>query len=335
MTPRNGTIACGRRRSDDGQVVVRLPEQGLIAVDLFAGAGGLSLGCQQAGLSVVAAFDSWNAAVTAYNANLSHPCFLWDLSDPVLAAAEISRHRPEMIVGGPPCTDFSSAGLRDEGTKANLTRAFANTVAAVRPEWFIMENVERATLSQAYKEARDVFAGAGYGLSENVLDASLCGVPQKRKRFFCVGRLGEKDGFLDAELKTGLAAAPMSLRDYFGDELGVDHYYRHPRNYARRSVFSIDEPSPTIRGVNRPVPPGHARHAGDTADPQAVAPLTLGQRAQIQTFPKDFIWLGTKTAKEQMIGNAVPVALGRYVASAVMRYSAQVAASNLVFDKAA
>ena len=302
---------------------------------MFSGAGGLSLGCQQSGASIVAAYDYWGAAVANYNANFSHPCFPFDLSDPDRAAVEIARHRPEMIVGGPPCTDFSSAGLRDEGAKANLTPAFANTVAAVRPEWFIMENVERATLSQAYKEAREVFAGAGYGLSENVLDASLCGVPQKRKRFFCVGRLGELDGFLDAELRGGIAAAPMSLRDYFGEELGVDHYYRHPRNYARRAVFSIDEPSPTIRGVNRPVPPRHVRHAGDTADPQTVAPLTLEQRARIQTFPKDFIWLGTKTAKEQMIGNAVPVFLGRYVCSAVMRFSAQVAGPNFILDRAA
>jgi DNA (cytosine-5)-methyltransferase 1 len=66
-----------------------------------------------------------------------------------------------------------------------------------------------------------------------------------------------------------------------------------------------------------------------------VAPLTLDQRARIQTFPRDFIWLGTKTAKEQMIGNAVPVVLGRYVAAAVMRYSAQVAESNVVLDRAA
>lgn len=324
------------RRLDNANLSL-LPNatRNMITVDLFSGAGGLSLGCQQAGFSVVAAYDNWEAAVANYNANFSHPCLMRDLSDPDSIAAELLRHRPEMIVGGPPCTDFSSAGLRDEGTKASLTRAFANTVAAVRPEWFVMENVERATHSQAYREARDVFAGAGYGLSENVLDASLCGVPQRRKRFFCVGRLGEKNGFLDARLRDGIAAAPMSLREYFGDELGVDHYYRHPRNYARRAVFSVDEPSPTIRGVNRPVPPRHVRHAGDTADPQTVAPLTLDQRARIQTFPRDFIWLGTKTDKEQMIGNAVPVVLGRYVASAVMRYSAQVAESNVVLDRAA
>lgn len=58
-----------------------------------------------------------------------------------------------------------------------------------------MENVARAKSSNAYKEARKLFKDAGYGLTEQVLDASKCGVPQKRKRFFCIGALNENDGF--------------------------------------------------------------------------------------------------------------------------------------------
>ena len=294
----------------------------MITVDLFSGVGGLSLGCQQAGFETVAAYDFWDKAVANYNANFSHPCYEFDLSDSGATVRELSQYKLDMIVGGPPCQEFSSAGLRDEGSKANLTPAFATTVATIRPQWFIMENVERATLSKAYKAARDIFKAAGYGLSENVLDASLYGVPQKRKRFFCIGKLGEADGFLDSELLSGKSESPMTLRQYFGDELGVDHYYRHPRSYARRGIFSIDEPSPTIRGVNRPIPGDYARHPGDTACPSTVGPLTTEQRARVQTFPREFVWLGAKTAKEQMIGNAVPVALGKHVADAVMRFAA-------------
>ena len=52
-------------------------------------------------------------------------------------------------------------------------------------------------------------------------------------------------------LRAGLAEKPMTMRDYFGDSLGTEHYYRHPRSYARRGVFSIDEPSPTITSAVR------------------------------------------------------------------------------------
>lgn len=110
----------------------------------------------------------------------------------------------------------------------------------------------------------------------------------------------------------------MTLRDYFGNKLGFEHYYRHPRSYKRRGVFSIDEPSPTIRGVNRPVPDGYPGHAGDTAPvASGVRPLTTKERSLVQTFPESFELVGTKTDLEQIIGNAVPVKLAEFVANAV------------------
>lgn len=291
-------------------------------VDLFCGAGGLSRGFELAGYDVVASFDFWKRAVENYNLNFSHTAYEFDLSDVPAAVAAIKPYNPELIAGGPPCQEFSSAGGRTEGTKASLTPAFAEIVSAIRPRMFVMENVERATLSTAYQTARSIFKAAGYGLNERVMDASLCGVPQKRKRFFCIGRLDTEDGFLEQELLTNLTKNPMTIREYMGDELDFDHYYRHPRSYARRGVFSIDEPSPTIRGVNRPVPKNYVRHDGDTEDPLKVSPLTQVQRARIQTFPADFKWGGTKTDQEQMIGNAVPVELGRYIAEAINRFEA-------------
>jgi len=119
-----------------------------------------------------------------------------------------------------------------------------------------MENVARARHSRAFEAARQLFKRSGYGLTEMVLDASLCGVPQRRRRFFCIGRLGEADGFLDEALKAKMGSRPLTVRAYFGDELEVTHYYRHPRSYTRRAVYSVDEPAPTMRGTNRSVAPG-------------------------------------------------------------------------------
>ena len=111
------------------------------------------------------------------------------------------------------------------------------------------------------------------------------------------------------------------LREYFGNSLGVDYYYRHPRNYNRRGIFSIDEPAPTVRGVNRPVPKGYKGHPGDPIPKSdSLRPLTTAERAQVQTFPSEYVWEGTKTSVEQMVGNAVPVKLAEFVANLIIKY---------------
>ena len=114
---------------------------------------------------------------------------------------------------------------------------------------------------------------------------------------------------------------PMSVRDYLGDSLDITHYYRHPRNYSRRAVFSIDEPSPTVRGVNRPIPKTYKMHPKDTAPiSESVRPLTTLERSYLQTFPKGFHFAGSKTDLEQMIGNAVPVKQAEYIARCISSY---------------
>ena len=292
-------------------------------VDLFCGVGGLSLGLSRAGFDIVAGVDFWRPAleVYAYN-NPEHDAHHVDISDTDSVLTVVSHYRPYCIVGGPPCQDFSTAGNKKEGDRADLTIAFAKIICKtrLRPQYFIMENVARAANSDAVKTATELFKETGYGLSTHILDASLCGVPQKRKRMFIVGAMNTPDNFLTPFVDAKLAKKPMTVRDYFGDNCNFDNYYRHPRNYNRRSVFSADEPSPTIRGVNRPVPKGHKKHTGDTTDASKVSALTTAQRAMIQTFPADYKWHGSRTAQEQMIGNAVPVNLGQFIGQAVMDY---------------
>lgn len=291
-------------------------------VDLFCGCGGLSLGFQNAGFDVVAAYDKWEAAIDVYRKNFNHEVALQDLSDLHGSVCSISKYVPEMIIGGPPCQDFSSAGKRDEnGGRGDMTIHFAKIIATIRPEWFVMENVTRITKTRKLADAKEIFLKSGYGLSQHVLDASLCGVPQRRKRFFLIGKLNEKDGFMETHISCGLAEKPMTMRDYFGDSLGLEYYYRHPRSYMRRGIFSIDEPSPTVRGVNRPMPEGYEIHPNDpVGSKKNIRPLTTLERSYVQTFPVGFSFSGTKTDMEQMIGNAVPVRLSQFVASAIMEY---------------
>lgn len=293
-------------------------------VDLFCGCGGLSLGFQKAGFEVVAAYDKWEAALNVYRINFDHPAENMDLSNVPASSEVISRYEPEMIIGGPPCQDFSSAGKRNEdGGRGDLTISFAEIISQVRPKWFVMENVARITKTQKLVEAKEIFKKAGYGLSQQILDASYCGVPQKRRRFFLIGKLREMDGFMEPFINSGLATKPMTMRDYFGSSLGIEYYYRHPRSYVRRGIFSIDEPSPTVRGVNRPMPEGYKIHANDPVQSkEGIRQLTTLERSYIQTFPREYKFEGNKTDMEQMIGNAVPVNLAKFVATAITKYIA-------------
>lgn len=291
-------------------------------VDLFCGCGGLSLGFMKAGFEIAAGFDFWDEAIAVYERNFSHPVIKQDLADVAGASEKIRVYSPEMIIGGPPCQDFSSAGKRDEDNgRGDLTVSYARIIADVRPAWFVMENVERIQKTRKLAEAIRIYKEAGYGLTCTVLDASLCGVPQKRKRFVMIGHLGSPDDFMRSCLFKRLAEKPMTVADYFGNSLDVKYYYRHPRSYARRGIFSVDEPSPTIRGVNRPMPDGYQLRPNDPVRTKdGVRPLTTKERSMIQTFPEEFVFLGSKTMREQMIGNAVPVNLGRFVAEAIKSY---------------
>ena len=290
------------------------------AVDLFCGCGGLSLGFQNAGVDVLSAYDNWDPAIQIYKDNFSHPIYKMDLFSKE-ATESINVFSPDIIIGGPPCQDFSIAGNRSCGKRANLTIRFSEIIATIKPRWFVMENVYNIERFPVLNEAIAIVKAAGYGITTRVLDASYCGVPQIRHRFFMVGHMNDNDGFLNKLIDNNLASKRLSLYDYLGDMLNTEFYYMHPRSYNRRAVFSIYEPSATIRGVNRPIPKGYKKHHADKAYiSEGVRNLTTKERSYIQTFPDWFSFSGNKTNIEQAIGNAVPVKLAEFVANRILEY---------------
>jgi len=292
-------------------------------VDLFSGCGGMSLGFQRAGFRILAAFDNWKPAVDVYRANFDHPIHQVDLG--VQSARDLVKGlKPHVIAGGPPCQDFSSAGPGEVGSRrAGLSQAFAQIIKAASPQYFVLENVPRIRISPKYPSIVSGFRRLGYGLTEKVLDACFCGVPQRRTRLFVIGGLGLEDGFLDALLEIRLASKPLTLRRYLGPTLNTDYYFRVPTNYKRRGVFSVDEPCATIRAVDRPIPIGYPGHP---EDPVPIGPrvraLTVLERSYVQTFPRSFVFRGTQTDLNTMIGNAVPVKMAQFVASALHEFMA-------------
>ena len=168
------------------------------AIDLFAGAGGLSLGFEQAGFDVVAAveIDPIHCATHKYNFPYSHE-FCIDIAK--LDAAllyrklEISRGTVDVICGGPPCQGFSLIGKRVLDDPRNmLPKQFIRIVSDLQPRYFVFENVPgllAGRQKQILEEIRTDFEKAGYAIANpiRILDATAAGVPQSRRRLFMLG----------------------------------------------------------------------------------------------------------------------------------------------------
>ena len=289
------------------------------AVDLFSGCGGMSLGFQNAGFDIVAAYDNWSPAIEIYRKNFKHSIHQVDLSERDIVE-DLIKLDPQIIIGGPPCQDFSIAGKRDsDGARANLTSKYCEIVCNVLPKWFVMENVYNIEKFPVLDKVIDRFKKAGYGLTAGVYEASRMGVPQNRKRYFLIGRIGAEENFLKNTIETSLSDKRMTVQDYLGSSLNTEYYYMHPRSYNRRAIYSVNEPSSTIRGVNRPIPKTYRPHPADKTDNLgAVRALTTRERAHLQTFPADYQLEGSKSNLEQLIGNAVPVKMAEFIARQIL-----------------
>ncbi len=162
-------------------------------LDLFAGAGGLSLGLRNAGWKHLLAIEYWSDAARTYADNFGDDS-VWKVDIADASAAELAKRleaRPDWIVGGPPCQGFSTVGRRQRQDPRNqLFLEFKRVVDAVRPEGFILENVLGLKDMRFVEEVRAAFGRSGYGVSFMVLKAADFGVPQLRRRVVFVGRLG-------------------------------------------------------------------------------------------------------------------------------------------------
>ncbi|NOD32831.1 DNA cytosine methyltransferase [Ruegeria atlantica] len=162
-------------------------------IDLFSGCGGLSLGFERAGFDVVQAYDNWGPAVATYRSNFDHPIDDCDL----VGINELPTC--DLIVGGPPCQGFSSAGLRREFDERNsLVGLFADLVARTLPRAFVFENVEGFVTAEAGKYVFDLLVPlvrAGYKIHLRKVNVSHFGVPQHRKRVLAIGGLGWEPEF--------------------------------------------------------------------------------------------------------------------------------------------
>lgn len=169
-----------------------------IGIDLFAGAGGMSLGFEQAGFDIVAAveIDPIHAAVHKFNfPNCATICrsVVGLTAEEIRRAANLGTKSVDVVFGGAPCQGFSTIGKRAMDDPRNLlVQEFVRIVVELKARHFVFENVRGLTLGKHRKflvELIGAFKRAGYQVVEDyrVLNAADYGVPQDRRRLFLYG----------------------------------------------------------------------------------------------------------------------------------------------------
>lgn len=160
------------------------------ALDMFCGAGGSSAGARAAGVEIAAGIDRCPLAAATFAANFPGArVFASRLEDLRFDSLKRETGAIDLLLASPECTDHTCA--KGGAPRSEASRATAMLVVeyarALRPRWFVLENVVHMRPWSRYGELKHVLAGLGYALAEHVLDAADFGVAQRRRRLFLTG----------------------------------------------------------------------------------------------------------------------------------------------------
>ena len=371
---------------NDFMKIVKHPK----AISLFAGAGGCSLGFKQAGYEIIYATDFDKSAIETYKLNFPETkaeckdIINIDFYD-LLKELKIKQGEVDILIGGPPCQGFSTAGPRFwDDPRNHLLKQYIRALEIIQPKWFLMENVEGLLTSnngEYVSETVKAFIKLGYSIRLEKVYSHEYAVPQRRKRVIIIGNLIGVDFsfpepttyshgkiFRKSEItikhaliglpKPTLENKPLKYENDFSDSWAnalksknkqvTDHFFQkldetqlerisklkqgqtmkdlpeylqHPsfkKRAARRVMdgtpsekrggapsglkrMKLDEPSLTITGAA----------VREFIHPTEDRCLTIRECARIQTFPDDFIFIGSNGDKIQQIGNAIPPLLAK------------------------
>ncbi|OYU26374.1 MAG: hypothetical protein CFE41_16590 [Burkholderiales bacterium PBB2] len=311
------------------------PTKPMTVLSLFSGTGGLDLGLEMAGFETVMCVDNDPESCKTLRHNRPE----WTVYE-----GDIREFQPvgsfDLVVGGPPCQGFSTAGKGDPNDPRNfLWKEYFRVVERVRPKAILLENVA-GMMNKKNSHHIDEFiaklTSLGYSANYAVLDASDFGVPQSRKRLIVVAGLGwtpELPAASDGQTKVTAKAAIHDLlkrKDVANHEPNqhAEHVVARWKllkegevdpNYRRGRIYS-DRPSPTIRAGGGKGPRGdHLAGFHPPIHYKLPRQLTVREAARIQSFPDEWIFCGSKTAQGRQVGNAVPPLLGKAIGDALRR----------------
>jgi DNA (cytosine-5)-methyltransferase 1 len=325
---------------------------GATAIDLFAGAGGLSKGLEQAGITVLSGFE-WD----------EDSCDTFAKSHPLAGVvhADVGRvswkkwQGVDLVVGGPPCQPWSSGGKRLGSDDArDGWPAYLRAIKALKPQMFLAENV--AGLTQGLQRERWMtlvceMSDLGYSVTTRVVNAADYGVPQKRRRCFIVGiRGGGVFRFPGPSHGPGRRWPWKSAGTVLSDvpigepnraivtfarspDVRPSPYDGHVYNGGGRPI-DLTLPAPTLlasMGGNKTpwidsegiVPEYHAHLMGGGRPRSGSVPgarrISVEEAALLQTFPLGTWFAGPRSSRYRQVGNAVPPRLAEVIGRALLR----------------
>jgi len=190
----------------------------MTGVDLFSGAGGMSLGARWAGVRIRLAVEADPHAAKTYAANHPNVSVINSPIEEVRSIKVPTRERPLILFGGPPCQGFSTSNQRTRTSKNPLNwlfRDYMRIVRALMPDWVVFENVPGIIVTESGNFLKAVlleFARLHYHTEQFVLNAVNFGVPQRRSRLFIVASL-HNEGIKTPAPVAGL----VTVREAIGD----------------------------------------------------------------------------------------------------------------------
>lgn len=352
-----------------------------IAIELFSGAGGLSLGLRQAGFHIALANEIEPEFAQTYQYNHPETKLICDdihHIDFSLEATHLHLPQIDLLSGGPPCQGFSTVGSKNEKDPRNsLFYEYLRAVYELQPSYIVFENVSgffNLYQGKAHQTLIQELQALGYETTSTLLDASDFGLPQIRKRAFVIGwqkqlpavqaptpTHGEANNIFKLPKKLTLMEAisdlpPLSINDT------KTEYATPPQNsyqaIMRQNAKQLTEHNSANYGekmqeILATVPPGGSvndlperlrpkkyfantyarlypdqpaptitRNFGTPSSSRCIHPyqnraLSTREGARLQSFPDDYHFIGSKTAKNLQIGNAVPPLLGKMIAQEI------------------
>ncbi len=319
------------------------------SIELFAGAGGLALGLEQAGFHniLLNEKDKWACQTLRHN----RPS--WQVLEAPIEEVDFKPYRDkvDLVTGGFPCQAFSYAGSKGgfEDTRGTLFFEFARAVQEVRPKIMVGENV-RGLLNhdkgRTLATIKQVIDDIGYELVEpKVLHAKYYQVPQKRERLILVAirkdlvddihftwpEPEEREYTLADGLKAGVLYdndVPLSEGQKYPEKkklvldlVPAGGYWRDlpediAKAYMKKSYYLGGGKTGMARRLAWDAPSltltcSPAQNQTERCHPDETRPLTVREYARIQTFPDAWVFAGSTSQQYKQIGNAVPVNLAK------------------------
>lgn len=334
------------------QPAVNCEDGAIAAIELFAGAGGLALGLEKAGISTLEFVEIDKSCCETLRKNRPN----WNVACEDIHKTDFTEFagKVDIVTGGFPCQAFSYAGkkLGMEDVRGTLFFEFARCVKDVQPKIFMAENV-RGLVShdkgRTLSTIINVFSELGYDVQYKVLNAAYFNVPQKRERIVIIGtKRGLKLKYeyptpnkKMMTLKEGLKGCPKSEGQTYSPKkkavlsmvppggCWVDLPEDIQKSYMGKSFYSGGGKRGMARRIswNEPcltLTCSPSQKQTERCHPDETRPFTVREYARIQSFPDDWDFCGGIGDKYKQIGNAVPVnfayALGLALKSAIIDY---------------